>query len=258
MVSSIQDQSILKSVQNGLQILSLFSREKSTWGTMEIARELKLPKSTVSRLLNVLCMEGFVEKAEKKYRLGLAPLNLSGIIKYHMEIKREAAEPLQSLVDKIGETAMIPTLEGGKVVYLLKIECKQPFPLHGDIGENNPVTCSSSGKVMLAHLPMKRIDEILQAEIPKMGPNSITDPEILKDQLQTIKQQGYCVCIDEMHENSISIAAPIRDYTDQVITAVSLIGPRHRMRTKSISDIVKVVVKTAQNISVRLGYIGTE
>ena len=44
MVSSIQDQSILKSVQNGLQILSLFSREKSTWGTMEIARELSSPK----------------------------------------------------------------------------------------------------------------------------------------------------------------------------------------------------------------------
>ena len=39
-----------------------------------------------------------------------------------------------------------------------------------------------------------------------MGPNSVTDPEILKGQLLEIRKQGYCICIDEMHENSISIA----------------------------------------------------
>ncbi|MBD8591620.1 IclR family transcriptional regulator [Peribacillus simplex] len=258
MVSSIQEQSLLKSAQNGLRILRLFSREKSIWGTTEIARELELPKSTVSRLLDVLCREGLIEKAETKYRLGLSLLNLSGVIKYHMEIKREAAEPLQSLVDKMGETAMIPTLEEEKVIYLLKIECKQPSYLHGDIGENNPATCSSSGKVLLAHLPMKRVDELLQAGIPKMGPNSVTNPETLKEQLQTIKKQGYCICIDEMHENSISIAAPIKDYTGQVVTAVSLIGRRNRMSTQPISDIVEVVVKTAKDISYQLGYIGAE
>lgn len=258
MVSSIQNQTLLKSAQNGLRILRLFSREKSFWRITEIARELELPKSTVSRLLNVLSKEGFIEKIDSKYRLGLSLLNLSGVIKYHMEIKREAAEPLQALVDKVGETAMIPTLEGEKVVYLLKIECKKPYLLHGDIGENNPATCSSSGKVLLAHLPMKKVEEILQAGIPKMGPNSVTDPEILMNQLQNIKEQGYCICIDEMHENSISIAAPIRDYTDQVVTAVSLIGPKDRMSTKPISEIVDVVVKTAQEISYRLGYIEGE
>ncbi len=55
-----------------------------------------------------------------------------------MEIKREATETLQSLVDNLDETAMVPTLEGGKVVYLLKIECKQPSILQGDIGDYNP------------------------------------------------------------------------------------------------------------------------
>lgn len=246
---------LLQSVQNGLRILRLFNKEKAIWGTTEIARELELPKSTVKRLLDVLCMEGFIEKTKTKYRLGLSLLNLSGVIKYHMEIKREAAEPLQSLVDKMEETAMIPTLEGGKVVYLLKIECKQPYPLHGDIGDNNPATCSSSGKVLLAHLPMNKIDEVLQAGLPKMGPNSVTNPEVIKKQLQKIKEQGYCISIDEMHENSISIAAPIMDYSGRVITAVSLIGPRNRMSSKPISDIVDAVVKTAQEISSRLGFI---
>lgn len=255
MVSFIQEPSLLQSVQNGLRILRLFTREKTIWGTTEMARELELPKSTVKRLLDILCMNGFMEKTETKYRLGLSLLNLSGVIKSHMEIKREAAEPLQSLVDKIGETAMIPTLEGEKVIYLLKIECKHPSVLHGDIGDNNPAICSSSGKILLAYLPMKKVEDILHAGMPKMGPNSVTDPMVLKDQLQNIREQGYCICIDEMHENSLSISAPIRDYTGQVVTAVSLIGPRNRMSAKLIPEIVDAVVKTAQDISTRLGYI---
>ncbi len=255
MASVNQEQSLLQSVQNGLKILRLFNMEKSVWGTTEIARELELPKSTVKRLLDVLCMEGFIEKGRTKYRLGLSMLNLSGVIKYHMEIKREAAEPLQALVDKMGETAMIPTLEGAKVIYLLKIECKQPLPLHGDIGDNNPATCSSSGKVLLAHMPKTKIEEILQDGMPKMGPNSVTDSEILMEQLQKVKEQRYCICIDEMHENSISIASPIRNYTGRVVTAVSLIGPRNRMSGRPISEFVEAIVKTAQDISYRLGYI---
>lgn len=255
MAFSIKEPVLLRSAQNGLRILQLYKREKSIWGTTEIARELGLPKSTVKRLLDVLCVEGFIEKVGTKYRLGLSLLNLSGVIKYHMEIKREAAEPLQSLVEKIGETAMIPTLEEGKVIYLLKIECKEPSPLHGEIGDNNPATCSSSGKILLAHLPMKKVDEILQAGLSKMGPNSVTDPEILKGQLQTVREQGFAICIDEMHENSLSISAPIRDYMGQVVTAVSVIGPRTRMSTKPIPEIVDTVVKTAQDISSRLGYI---
>jgi DNA-binding IclR family transcriptional regulator len=255
MLSSIQEQSVLKTVQNGLRIISLFNREKTIWGTTEIAKKLNLPKSTVSRLLGTLCKEGFLEKEESKYRLGLSLLHLSGVIKFHMEIKREAEEPLQSLVDKMGETAMITTLEGEKVIYLLKIECKHPTSLHGDIGENNPATCSSSGKVLLAHRSIRRVEEIIRMGMPKMGPNSLTDPEKLKSQLKKIKEEGYCVCIDEMHENVISIAAPIKDYTGQVVTSLSVIGPRDRMSIKPISEIVEIVVKTAKNISSRLGYI---
>ncbi len=104
-------------------------------------------------------------------------------------------------------------------------------------------------------MSMKRVEEILQEGLPKMGPNSVTDPEILKDQLLEIRKQGYCICIDEMHENSISIAAPIRDYTGEVVTAVSLIGPRNRMRTKPLLEYVEAVVKAAKEISSRLGYL---
>ena len=52
-----------------------------------------------------------------------------------------------------------------------------------------------------------------EAGLPHMGPNSVTDSDQLKAQLIQIKKQGYAICIDEMHENVVSIAASVRDYT---------------------------------------------
>jgi DNA-binding IclR family transcriptional regulator len=45
------------------------------------------------------------------------------------------------------------------------------------------------------------------------------------------------------------------DYSGRVITAVSLIGPRNRMVSRPISEIVDAVIKTAEEISSRLGFI---
>ena len=54
MAPSIQNNSVLQSVQNGLLILKLFSKDKPIWGITEISKELKLPKTTVSRLIDDL------------------------------------------------------------------------------------------------------------------------------------------------------------------------------------------------------------
>lgn len=255
MSSTMQERSVLQSVHNGLRILKLFTKEKTFMGIREAAKELNLPKSSVSRAFQVLLQEGYLEKEGSKYRLGLSLLHFSGIIKTHMEIKRESAEPLQSLVNKFDESVMVTRLEGSKVIYLLKYEKVPYFDLHGDIGSNNPVHCSSSGKVLLAHKPMKMVEEIIKAGMPKMGPNSITDPSVLISQLKKIKQDAYCIDIDVMHDNVISIAAPVKDYLGRVIAAVSLIGPKQRIKNKNVSIITEEVVKIAKEISNRLGYI---
>ncbi|WP_428910888.1 IclR family transcriptional regulator [Niallia sp. Krafla_26] len=246
----------MQSVQNGLKILNLFKTTKKTvMGTTEIAKNLDLPKSSVSRLLETLCQEGYLEKIGVKYRLGFSLLNLSGLIKYHMEIQRVALEPFQKLVEKSGESAVVSVLEGARVIYILKQVCKEYFQIRGDIGKGNPAFCSSSGKILLAHIPEKMVDDILKYGMPKMGPNSLTEPGILKSQLLEIKERGYSICIDEMHDDVISIAAPIRDYSESVVSAITLIGPKQRMMDKSITEMVDLVVKTAEEISSLLGYI---
>ncbi|MDT8859699.1 IclR family transcriptional regulator [Alkalihalobacillus sp. MEB130] len=248
-------QSILKSVSNGLNILHLFTNEKPTWGVTEMANALSLNKSTVSRLVKELVLEGFLEKNGSKYQLGISVLCLSGVVTSHLEIYREAKLTLHSLVNKVEETAHIAVLEDASITYLHKVECNQPVQLLSYIGKNNPATCTSSGKVLLAYQPDWVVTSVVKNGLPKCGPNSITDQNQLMKDLEIIRQNGYSICINELHDEVVSIAAPVRDYSGDVIAAVSIVGPSHRMNEPLFPYYVKEVVKAGKDISEKLGYI---
>lgn len=254
-MKSSKNKSILQSVQNGLLILKVFSKEKPILGITEISNTLNLPKSTVSRLINELVHEGYIQKEGRKYRLGLGILCLSGVIMSHMDIHRDAFEPLKSLVNKIEETAHISILERNNLIYLLKVESKQAVRLLSHVGHIRPPTCSSPGKVLLAYQPKEILNEILSSELPKRGPNSVTDPHQLLEELSFIRKNGYAICINEMSDDVVSIAAPIKDYTGKVIAAVSVAGTRQRIDDESIESIKKEIIKTGKEISHHLGYM---
>ncbi len=246
---------IVQSVQNGLKILRLFSLEKSVWGITEIANALQLHKTTVSRLVSDLVKEGYLEKTGVKYRLGLSLLCLSGVITSHLEIHREAKAPLTELVERLEETAHISILESPDITYLHKVECRHPVRLQSRVGKKNPASCTSSGKVLLAFQSDKIVQELIDAGLPRMGPNSVTEPGAFLRDLQKARQQGYAVCIDEMHEDVVSIAAPIRDYTGEIIAAVSVAGPRQRITEPKIPLFVDEIIKAGRKISENLGYL---
>ncbi|WP_243508151.1 IclR family transcriptional regulator [Cytobacillus oceanisediminis] len=254
-MATSKSKKLLQSVQNGLTIIKLFTKDKPLWGITEISRELNLPKSSVSRIVADLVDEGYLEKSVRQYRLGLSLLCLAGVLTTHLEIHREAVEPLNLLVNRIGETAHISILEDDRIIYLLKTECKHPVRLLSYIGKDNPAVCTSSGLIMLAHQPMEKTIEVISKGLPQMGPNSFTNQEELLQELQYIKEKGFAICIDVLHIDVVSIAAPIRDYTGKVIAAVSAAGPRQRISESKMMELVLEITKTAEAISKRLGYL---
>ncbi len=255
MTSSKTDVTIFQSVQNGLKILHLFTLEKPVWGVTEISNALQLNKSTVSRLIGELVSEGYLQRKRNKYCLGLSLLCLSGVITSNLEINREAKETLKELVNKVEETAHLCILEGTNITYLQKVDCKHPVRLMSHIGKNNPASCTSAGKVILAHQSDTIKNKVIEAGLTKMGPNSITDADEFQHDLDKVKNQGYSVCIDELHEDVVSIAAPIRDYTGDVVSAVSIAGPRQRISDAKIETYTAAIIAAAKEISSNLGYI---
>ncbi|WP_156288909.1 IclR family transcriptional regulator [Oceanobacillus salinisoli] len=250
------DPQILSSVKNALRILKSFSTFEPTKKVSELAEQLGLAKSTVSRLLSTLASEGFVIKDEKtsEYRLGLSVLTLGGIVTNNLEIHNEAAPVLYKLVNDTGETAHLAIMDGLDTIYIHKEECNHPVRILTHLGRRNPSYCTSSGKVLLAFNDSSIVEEVIEKGLVAYTENSITDPNRLREELETIRKQGYAVSTEELTEGTKSVAAPIRDYTGKVVSAITVVGPIQRMKDYKIPDIAKKVIKAGKDASERLGY----
>lgn len=245
----------IHSVRNAMRILQLFSVDRPEWGITEMADALGLSKSTVHRAVTALVEEGFLEKNPRtdRYRLGLSVLGLCGVVISHMTVHREAAPILERLAERVGETAYLGILEGTDVVYLSKVECKHPVRSLSHIGKKNPAHCTGTGKAILAFQPSKRIEEVIRNGLIPYGPRTITDPETFRRHLADIRNEGYAVCIDEIADGVASVGAPVRDYTGEVIAAISVVGPTERLVPK-LAQVIPEVVKGGREISQGLGY----
>lgn len=248
----------LSSVKNALRILRSFSMDDPEKKITDLATSLDLGKSTVSRLMSTLASEGFVEKnsENQRYRLGLSILSLASVCTSNLEIHKEAIPVLQKLVENTGETSHLAVLDGLDVIYLHKVESKHQVRAFTHIGKKNPAYCTSSGKILLAYNDEQLLENTIKVGLTPYTENTITDPDKLKKTLEDVRTVGYAISIEEISEGVVSIAAPVRDYTGQVIASVNIVGPIQRVNNHSIPTHVKKVVKAGKEISERLGCRG--
>ncbi len=249
------DKRSLSSVSNALRILRSYTLDRPSQGITEIAASLGLGKSTVHRLVTTLTNEGFLVKEAdtQKYRLGYSVLTLSGVVTSSLDIYTEALPIVRKLVDSVGETAHIGIQDGHDVIYVMKIECNHQVRFLTHVGRRNPLYCTSSGKVLLAYKEHEFLQEI-EKSLVKRAPNTITDPVLLEHSLQKIRADGYATSFEELLEGVHSIAAPIRDYTGNVIAALNIVGPKQRMGRQKFPLLTRKVVEASQEISAKLGY----
>lgn len=247
---------MLSSLSNALRILRSYSLEKPSQGITEIASSLHLGKSTVHRLVSTLSNEGFLVKdpETQKYRLGYSVLALSGVITSTLDIYTESLPVVRKLVDLVGETAHIGIMDGHEVIYVMKIECNHHVRFLTHVGRRNPLHCTSSGKVLLAHKDQAFIEKFMENGLARYSSNTITDAATLRRHLQKIKDDGYATSYEELLEGVHSIAAPIRDYTGQVTAAITIVGPKQRMTRSKVPFLVKKVREASFEISEKLGY----
>lgn len=252
----MENKSNLSSVQNALRILDCFTIEQTEKRVTQIANELDIGKSTVSRLLKTLSSVGYVKKDEEtqKYSLGTKVLTLYSALMSNMEVVKEARTTLEQLAHETSESVQVAEIEGSNVIYIDQIKSSFPIQIFAHIGRINPIHCTSSGKLLLAFQDDNTIEDILKNDLIQYTQYTVTNPEILKKELQEIRDLGYCYLENEYIDGIVSISAPIRDYNKNIIAAVSLVGPIQRINQTKSKIFINKVVEAAKNISLKMGY----
>jgi IclR family KDG regulon transcriptional repressor len=248
---------ILKSVEKALQILEAFSSDTPELSVSELEQKLSLPKVSIYRFLRVLLKKGFIRQdpQTRKYRLGIKVFELGSIVLRDMELRKVAFPLIGELSRKSGETVHLGILDGEEVVSIEGTESGYSLRISLPIGKRVCLHSTGIGKAILAFLQDEEIEEIVKAKgLPRLTKNTITDPNLLKKELQAIKSQGYAIDNEENEPGIRCVAAPILDSSQHVIASISISGPSVRITNEKIPELADMVIQTSREISKSLGY----
>jgi DNA-binding IclR family transcriptional regulator len=210
-----------QALERGLALMRAFppSREATL---RELADRTNLPDSTAHRLLRALVEHGFVRHTPGgPYELQMLDL---GDLSAEAGMLRDAASAsIARLHDRTGHTVHLSVLDAGQVLYLEKIEGRGTIRMVSKPGGRAPAYCTGIGKALLSRLSAKAFEQWLRAVAPltEYTPQTLTDPDDLRSELEWIRRQGVAFDRGEHERYVRCVAAQIR--TDsRVIGAVSL------------------------------------
>ncbi|MFC4694987.1 MULTISPECIES: IclR family transcriptional regulator [Geodermatophilus] len=248
---------VVQSVDRALSVLEILAAQGEA-GVTDIAAELGVHKSTAFRLVAALESRGFVEQlADRgKYRLGFGVVRLAGAAAAQLDIAREGRPICQTLAADLGETVNIAILDGDRAVNVSQARGPAALSTHNWVGQGTPLHATSSGKVLLAHAPDDVRKGVLSRELPRYTATTVTDPEVLRQDLDRIVEQGWGSTVEEYEGGLNAVAAPVRGADGDVVAALSVSGPSFRMDPEDYPRLARRVVSGADELSRRLGFFG--
>lgn len=248
---------VVQSVDRAVTVMEILAREG--WaGVTEIARELDIHKSTVFRLLATLERRGVVEQHSEtqKYRLGFAMVRFAGAVRSSLDLVRAARPVCDRLSRRTDETVTVAVLEDHDVVNIHQVNLSNSRVTVDWLGSYTPLHCTSSGKVFLAHASPELLEALLTTKLTAYTPATVTDRQVLVDQLDEVRARGYATTREELEEGLNAVAAPVRGPDGSVVATVSVSGPSYRLEPERMADVGEITIDAAGEISRRLGYLG--
>lgn len=247
----------LQSVERTLRVLDCFSREEPSLRLTDISERLEINMPQTLRMVSTLESCGMLSRDpdSKRYSLGIKLFYLGMLVRNQLDL-REVVQPyLRQLVDKTQETARLVVPDSVEPVCIDLVSSPRPIRIHAEIGQRMPWNAATPGKIMLAYFDEARREEILQRNIfRKFTRHTVTDPDVLRSQLDKIREQGYYVSIGELtSEDSCGIGAPIFDADDQIVGVITVVGPAQRLDQTGIDNVVRRVIHAARSATRDLG-----
>ena len=244
----------LKTVETAVELLDLLDGKKGhDLGT--IANELGLAKSTIHGYLSTLKRYGYVYEEAGEFYIGAELLTLGGQVRYRRPSYQLAIEEVEMVSDHTSERSQFIIEEGGKGVHLHVVKGNKGVKVNSRIGKRSHLHASAAGKTILAWSPESKVDEIIEKwKLPKLTENTITDPEVLKEELVTVRERGFAQNREESIEGLHAIGIPVKS-NGNMIGSISVSGPSRRISgDKFEKEIPDFLLGVSNELELRISY----
>lgn len=226
---------------SSIKILETLSDAQSELTLHQISTLAKVGKTSAFRILYTLQRAGYVERdpSAGNYRLGLKVLELARGLRSQATLAAVARPYLLDLRDAFGETANLAILNEDKIVYAEIVESRNIFRMTAAIGSWVPWHSTALGKSIAAFLPRSKVKALLKHHsFERFTPYTITSRRGFMQALRKARETGYSLDEEETELGALCIGVPILNGDGIAIGAISVSGPRARIRRQRKAVVV--------------------
>ena len=212
----------IESLARGLEVITAFEPGRETLSLSDVATATGLARPTARRILLTLVELGYVRVEGSRYTLTPRVLELGAAYVGSQGLWEVARPHLLELSAKTNESCSIAQLDGSDIVYVARAAVPKIVGLSVQIGTRFPALQTSLGKVLLAELTPRELDEVL-AEPTRSGLVPLWNPTKKERdaELRQVHARGWALTDQQLALGIRSVAAPIRD-GERVIAAVNV------------------------------------
>ena len=242
---------IAPSVKKAFEILRVISLSRGGMGVSELARDLKMAKSTVHGITSALEELGAIIRTPltMKYKVGPTLMELGRSAFSQIDITDLAKPFMEDLMEKTDESVFLGVLNGDRITILDIVESRKELKITSPRGTAISIFAGATGKVFLASMDEDRAIEIIEdKKLPQYTKYTITDPEQYIEEVGRARQAGYAIDDEEYILGVRAVAAPIWG-DGRLSSAIWVVGFKAGLDEERMEILIKDTKAAAAAIS---------
>jgi IclR family KDG regulon transcriptional repressor len=239
---------VTTSLNRATAILACLSNDINT--VTDIATYCRYSTSTVHRLLQSLKELNWAIQDENNHRYYIGPLVTqlsSNQMAAHRFLVMQSLREMIHLSDITDETVNLGIMMQLHYTLLHEIPSNHGLRITSESKRLGPFYIGATAKVLLSQLDDEELKITLKhLEFTYTTGNTVTDKNLLMEQIMEIRRQGYCVTYGERIPGAVCISAPINHYLCPA--SLSIVGPEDRLRPR-VDEVIEELKASAGRVS---------
>lgn len=244
-----------QSVAMSIKVLDELAAAGEPLGVSDLARRLNESKGRIHRHLSTLRALGLVSQqpVTERYGLGWKIFQLGAAANEGFGLRPIAEEHIARLRDSTNHTTVFAIPANHEALVLTSALSNNRIAILVKHGVTLKASASALGRVVVAFSPTELQQEVLATPLRQYTDASITDPAILAQHFEQIRQRYYEVAVNENMHGISTLAAPVFDEQGLIAGAVAIVGSPYTIPPTPNPALVATVQRCARDMSEALG-----
>lgn len=237
----------VKSAVRVLRVLEYIDSVRRPVGVLEVARQLGIPASSTTGLMQSLVEMGYLVQDEQRIYRATPRVTLLGT---WIDPQLAPDGPVLSMMNELsaatGEAIILGIPSGITVRYIHVVPATNPMRLHVGPGDVRPMVSSGIGRLFLSQMEDEQVKRIVfrHNALQQDDRKRLSYPAVRRD-IEGIRSAGYSVSIDRIANGAGLVCLPLPSRQDAGPMAVAVAGLSTTIRSQSgliatrISDAIR-------------------